>query len=76
MWLFAGLILLTVGESKLATYVLPAFPAVALVIGERVASGRGVRGIAWLAFVITCAVMPIIVAAAVAWRFAVNTVEL
>ena len=33
-WFAIGLVFLSVGESKLATYALPLFPALALIIGE------------------------------------------
>src|SRR5436190_24042909 len=33
-WLVIGLVFLSIGESKLVTYALPLFPALALIIGE------------------------------------------
>ncbi len=38
-WLLADFLLLTLAGSKLATYLLPAFPAVALLAGRAIASG-------------------------------------
>lgn len=47
-WFAIGLVFLSIGESKLVTYALPLFPALAIIIGEHIdrvtASGtRGVR---------------------------------
>ena len=75
-WFFAGLILLSLGESKLATYVLPSFPAIALVIGERLSSAGGSRGFAYFTFAAACALLPFAAATAVVWRFAVPVVGL
>jgi 4-amino-4-deoxy-L-arabinose transferase-like glycosyltransferase len=45
-WFVIGLVFLSLGESKLVTYALPVFPALALILGELVheASVRGRRG--------------------------------
>jgi 4-amino-4-deoxy-L-arabinose transferase-like glycosyltransferase len=73
-WFTIGLVFLSIGESKLVTYALPLFPALALVIGEYVdrvwsAHGRpGEGGQAedpWLSFafalhVVTLAILPAI----------------
>lgn len=40
-WLIAGFVFLSAGESKLATYVLPLFPALAILAGEAIASVEG-----------------------------------
>jgi 4-amino-4-deoxy-L-arabinose transferase-like glycosyltransferase len=37
-WFAIGLVFLSIGESKLVTYALPLFPALALIIGEYLAS--------------------------------------
>ena len=43
-WFAIGLVFLSAGESKLVTYALPLFPAVAIIIGEYVhASDTGLR---------------------------------
>lgn len=42
-WFAAGLIFLSLGESKLLTYALPLFPALAILIGEYVHAGREPR---------------------------------
>ena len=39
-WLLADVALLTIAGSKLATYLLPAFPAVALLAGRAIAAGQ------------------------------------
>src|SRR5262245_28708905 len=39
-WFGAGLVFLSAGESKLVTYVLPVFPALAILAGERIVSVR------------------------------------
>jgi 4-amino-4-deoxy-L-arabinose transferase-like glycosyltransferase len=36
-WFAAGLLFLSIGESKLVTYALPVFPAIAILIGDAVA---------------------------------------
>jgi 4-amino-4-deoxy-L-arabinose transferase-like glycosyltransferase len=76
IWFIAGIVFLSAGESKLATYVLPAFPALALVMGERLTSGHGTRGATYVTFVVACAAIPIIGATAVVWRFSVDVVAL
>jgi 4-amino-4-deoxy-L-arabinose transferase-like glycosyltransferase len=50
-WFVIGLVFLSSGESKLATYALPLFPALAIGIGEYVhgATARGGRGAMGLA---------------------------
>ena len=40
-WFGAGLVFLSAGESKLATYALPLFPALAILAGEAIASVDG-----------------------------------
>lgn len=72
-WFFAGLLFLSVGESKLATYVLPLFPALAIGIGEKLvprdASARSKVGtVALAAYAAACALIPTAGAAGVAMR--------
>jgi 4-amino-4-deoxy-L-arabinose transferase-like glycosyltransferase len=40
-WFAAGFVFLSAGESKLATYALPLFPALAILIGEAIARADG-----------------------------------
>jgi len=40
-WFAIGLAFLSIGESKLATYALPLFPALAILIGETIAASGG-----------------------------------
>jgi 4-amino-4-deoxy-L-arabinose transferase-like glycosyltransferase len=40
-WLAIGFVFLSIGESKLATYALPLFPALAILIGEAIAASHG-----------------------------------
>lgn len=39
-WFAAGLVFLSAGESKLATYALPLFPAIAILIGDHLVEAR------------------------------------
>ena len=39
-WFAIGLVFLSVGESKLVTYALPLFPALALIVGEHMSARR------------------------------------
>ena len=75
-WFVAGLVFLSFGESKLATYVLPSFPAVALLIGERLSLPGAPRRASSVAFTVACALVPFAAATAIAWRFPVNVVGL
>jgi hypothetical protein len=43
-WFATGLVFLSIGESKLVTYALPLFPALALIVGEYVARRHAVGG--------------------------------
>ena len=45
-WFAIGLVFLSVGESKLVTYALPLFPAVAIIIGEHISAGGEGRSLA------------------------------
>lgn len=56
-WLGIGLVFLSAGESKLVTYALPLFPAVALLLGEHLAQRRPASAIIWLQTVLV-AVLP------------------
>jgi 4-amino-4-deoxy-L-arabinose transferase-like glycosyltransferase len=69
-WFAAGLVFLSAGESKLVTYVLPLFPALAILAGERIASAQSFGGrFAFGLFASTLAALPIAALAAVAFRF-------
>jgi 4-amino-4-deoxy-L-arabinose transferase-like glycosyltransferase len=68
-WFAAGLLFLSLGESKLVTYVLPIFPALALAIGEAIVTfGRSRPAVA--IHIVTLAVLP--VATVVALRFVLH----
>ncbi len=58
-WLVADVVLLSAAGSKLATYLLPAFPAVALLAARRItdAGGGAAAAPAWL--VLTTALLPL-----------------
>jgi 4-amino-4-deoxy-L-arabinose transferase-like glycosyltransferase len=59
-WLAAGFVFLSVGESKLVTYALPLFPALAILTGETIASASSaVDRIGYSVFAATLAVLPI-----------------
>jgi 4-amino-4-deoxy-L-arabinose transferase-like glycosyltransferase len=65
-WFGAGLLFLSLGESKLVTYVLPIFPALALAIGEAIVTfGRSPAGLK--VQIATLATLPI--AAVIALHF-------
>ncbi|HTI39285.1 MAG TPA: glycosyltransferase family 39 protein [Vicinamibacterales bacterium] len=75
-WFFAGLTFLSAGESKLATYVLPVFPAIAMEIGRSLAASSARSGWSkarYSLFVLTCALLPVVAAAAFIWRFPAST---
>jgi 4-amino-4-deoxy-L-arabinose transferase-like glycosyltransferase len=80
-WFFAGAFFLSAGGSKLATYVLPVFPALAIGIAEKLVPGVMVtrsraRRAAFIAFTIACALLPVTAAIAVATRFRVHAAGL
>jgi 4-amino-4-deoxy-L-arabinose transferase-like glycosyltransferase len=57
-WFGLGLVFLSIGESKLVTYVLPIFPALALAIGEAIITfGRSRAGL--VTQILTLAALPI-----------------
>src|SRR3954447_1571429 len=59
LWFALGFVFLSIGESKLATYALPLFPALALTIGEQiVTSGRSHRSLVVQIF--TVAAVPLV----------------
>jgi 4-amino-4-deoxy-L-arabinose transferase-like glycosyltransferase len=59
-WLAAGFVFLSAGESKLVTYALPLFPALAILIGETIASaGSAFERVGYSVFAITLAILPI-----------------
>jgi 4-amino-4-deoxy-L-arabinose transferase-like glycosyltransferase len=59
-WLAAGFVFLSVGESKLATYALPLFPALAILIGDAIASsGSAFDRVGYGVYAATLAFIPI-----------------
>jgi 4-amino-4-deoxy-L-arabinose transferase-like glycosyltransferase len=69
-WFAGGLVFLSAGESKLVTYVLPVFPALAILAGERIASVRSFGGrVPFGLFAATLALLPVAALAGVAIRF-------
>jgi 4-amino-4-deoxy-L-arabinose transferase-like glycosyltransferase len=71
-WLAAGFVFLSAGESKLVTYALPLFPALAILIGETMAAtGSALDRIGYTVFATTLAVLPIGALAALHLRFGV-----
>ena len=75
LWFFAGVLFLSAGESKLATYVLPAFPALALAIGEKLSRGR-TDPIGFVVFAVACALLPFVSATAIGLRFSESVAAL
>ena len=47
-WLGIGLAFLSAGESKLVTYALPLFPALAILAGEHLEHAAGHKGLVWM----------------------------
>jgi 4-amino-4-deoxy-L-arabinose transferase-like glycosyltransferase len=59
-WLAAGFVFLSIGESKLATYALPLFPALAILIGDAIASsGSAFDRIGYGVYAATLALLPV-----------------
>jgi 4-amino-4-deoxy-L-arabinose transferase-like glycosyltransferase len=59
-WLAGGFAFLSAGESKLITYALPLFPAIAILVGDAIATSvNGASGIEYKVYAITLAVLPI-----------------
>ncbi len=72
LWTYAALIFafFSLGSSKLPSYLLPLFPALALLIGRRLAAGQGLRGDAVSAAVLGAT---LVAAGAVVERFESNS---
>jgi len=69
-WFLAGLVFLSVGESKLVTYALPLFPALAILAAEHIVAAGGFGGrLAYSTFVASLAILPIGALTAVAIRY-------
>jgi 4-amino-4-deoxy-L-arabinose transferase-like glycosyltransferase len=66
-WFAIGLLFLSIGESKLVTYALPLFPALAILVGEYVATSRP-RG-AFLVHVVALALLPPLGLIAIGWKY-------
>jgi 4-amino-4-deoxy-L-arabinose transferase-like glycosyltransferase len=69
-WLGAGFVFLSAGESKLATYALPLFPALAILVGDAIASaGSEFDRTGYAVYAVTLAIIPLGALAAVQARF-------
>jgi 4-amino-4-deoxy-L-arabinose transferase-like glycosyltransferase len=69
-WFVLGFVFLSAGESKLVTYALPLFPALALLAAHAIVSGPGWRDrTGFITFAVTLALLPALALAVVAWRF-------
>jgi 4-amino-4-deoxy-L-arabinose transferase-like glycosyltransferase len=69
-WFVAGFVFLSAGESKLATYALPLFPALAILIGESIARVNGaIDRLGYGIYAATLSVMPICIAIALQMKF-------
>lgn len=76
-WFVAGLLFLSAAESKLVTYVLPLFPALALLAGERITSlGRFTGRLSYAVYATSLAVIPAGALAAVAFKFGHVTAQM
>jgi 4-amino-4-deoxy-L-arabinose transferase-like glycosyltransferase len=76
-WFATGLVFLSAGESKLVTYALPLFPALALIIGEYLAglaghpprAGDVLFKLALAAHALALALLPALGLIAIQWKF-------
>lgn len=76
-WFAIGLVFLSIGESKLVTYALPLFPALALIIGEYLASlgslphktGDLLFKLAFTLQVLALALLPALGLIVIQWKF-------
>src|SRR5262249_2563575 len=69
-WLAAGFVFLSAAESKLVTYALPLFPALAILIGDAIASNEAsFDPVGYGVFAATLAVIPLGALAAVQIKF-------
>jgi 4-amino-4-deoxy-L-arabinose transferase-like glycosyltransferase len=69
-WLAAGFLFLSLGESKLLTYALPLFPALAILIGDAIASsGSAFDRIGYGVCAVTFAVIPLAALAGVQMKY-------
>lgn len=69
-WVAFGLAFLSAGESKLVTYVLPVFPALAILAADAIASSGTFRDrFGYSVFATSLSLLPIGATALVAWKF-------
>ena len=77
-WFAIGLVFLSIGESKLVTYALPLFPALAIIIGEYLSSAfsrseplltSGIFTLGFAVHVMTLALLPAIALLVLQWKF-------
>ena len=70
-WFALGLLFLSAAESKLVTYILPVFPALALLVADTIVSARGFRDRAgFVTLAVTLALVTPVALGLVAWKFA------
>jgi 4-amino-4-deoxy-L-arabinose transferase-like glycosyltransferase len=73
-WLAAGFVFLSIAESKLATYALPLFPAIAILVADGIAAQNGATDrVGYGVYAVTLIVLPI--AALVALRVKFGAVD-
>jgi 4-amino-4-deoxy-L-arabinose transferase-like glycosyltransferase len=69
-WFGLGVIFLSAGESKLVTYILPVFPALALLAADAIVSARGFRSrTGFLTLTIALTLVTPVALSVVAWKF-------
>jgi 4-amino-4-deoxy-L-arabinose transferase-like glycosyltransferase len=69
-WFGLGVIFLSAGESKLVTYILPVFPALALLAADAIASARTFRNpTGFLTLAIALTLVTPVALSVVAWKF-------
>jgi len=68
-WFALGLVFLSAAESKLATYALPLFPALAILAAGAIVDGGFLEPVGYTVFGTTLALLPVLGVAAIAWKY-------
>jgi 4-amino-4-deoxy-L-arabinose transferase-like glycosyltransferase len=69
-WFVLGLAFLSAGESKLVTYALPLFPALAILAADAIVSAGGfVQRPGYAVYASSLAVLPAVAAGIISWRY-------
>ena len=68
-WFALGLVFLSAAESKLATYALPLFPALAILVADAILAAGFAARPGYAVFGATLALLPVLGVAAIAWKY-------